>query len=91
MSQIIDILNGHLKELVGNNEELSQSRLEICKQCPLLTNNELLGLICSSSKYLNPKTMEVSTTPRKDFIRGCNCRMKAKSRLPNSHCIAGLW
>lgn len=35
MSQITDILQGHLNELAGANEEMSETRLRICRECPL--------------------------------------------------------
>lgn len=31
----IDILDGHIKELFGANENLSNKRLRICMKCPL--------------------------------------------------------
>ena len=54
MSNAIDILQGHINEVLNREEDLSQSRLEICKECPGLKNSVAFGPICDSSKYMSP-------------------------------------
>ena len=54
MSNAIDILQGHINEILNREEDLSQSRLEICKKCPGLKNSVAFGPICDSSKYMSP-------------------------------------
>lgn len=68
--------------------DLYESRMEICKKCPLFKETELYGPVCNGSKYLNKydKT-SVSNFPRKDYIRGCGCKLKFKCKNPKVHCI----
>ena len=33
---ITNIVNGHLNELLGNNEEIAKARIRICKKCPIM-------------------------------------------------------
>jgi len=87
--QILDIINGHKNELLHINDELSESRMKICRKCPIFKN--ILGGICNSKLWLNPETNEVSGKPKDGFVRGCNCRMVAKTRVPTAVCVAGKW
>ena len=32
---LIDIISGHVNEAINKNEDLSEKRLAICKECPL--------------------------------------------------------
>ena len=43
---ILDITNGHIKELFNLNKELSDSRMKICYICPLFLNK--FGGICNN-------------------------------------------
>ena len=52
MSNAIDILQGHLNEVLKREEDLAQSRLEICKACSLFKESIAFGPICDSSKYI---------------------------------------
>lgn len=54
MSNALDILQGHINEVLNREEDLSQSRLEICKQCPGFKNSVAFGPICDSTKYMSP-------------------------------------
>ena len=54
MSNAIDILQGHINEVLNREEDLSQSRLEICKECPGLKNSVAFGPMCDSTKYMSP-------------------------------------
>ena len=42
-----------------------EERLKICKVCPLNNNG-----ICSQKLFYNPKTNDVSTTAKKDYVNG---------------------
>ncbi len=86
---MLDIINGHTKELFNLNQELSRSRLEICYKCPIYSSR--LGGICNSKLWLNPNTGDVSSKAKDGYIRGCNCRLSAKTRLPDAKCVAGKW
>jgi hypothetical protein len=45
------IVEGHVNELLGREQELSQSRLKICKKCSLYS--DVLGGLCDSKKCWN--------------------------------------
>jgi hypothetical protein len=88
---MIDIIEGHLKELFNKEEELSEKRLKICKVCPLYKNDSLLGEICNSKLYFNPEINKISNYPRQGYYNGCGCRIQAKSRLINAKCPLNKW
>ena len=67
---MIDIIDGHLKELFNKEEDLSKQRVNICKSCPLYKIDSILGEICNSKLYLNLETNQVSTYPRKGYYNG---------------------
>nr|DAQ91052.1 MAG TPA: hypothetical protein [Bacteriophage sp.] len=48
--------------MLNINNELSESRMKICRKCPIFKN--VLGGICNSKLWLNPETNEVSTEPK---------------------------
>ena len=87
--QILDIINGHANELLNINNELSESRMKICKKCPIF--KDVLGGICNSKLWLNPDTNEVSTEPKQGFFRGCGCILKKKVSVSYANCVAGKW
>lgn len=89
MVNIKDIIDGHVKEFCQINDEISKNRMKICYKCPLYSKS--LGGLCNSNLWLDPKTNDVSTEPKKGYIRGCSCRLQAKTRLPNAICVAGKW
>ena len=83
-----NIIEGHIRELIKSNEELSQERLIICKNCSII---KLKNLICNNNLYVNPYTNEFSSLPKKGYYKGCGCRLKAKTTLVNERCPAGKW
>lgn len=85
-----DIIKGHFKEMLNDEQALSDSRLAICKQCPLLKETAI-GLICNSALFLNVETGEVREDEHEGFHRGCGCRLNAKSRLPDAKCPLDKW
>lgn len=42
-----DIVNGHLKELLKQNNELYEERIDICKQCEQYYIDKILGARCN--------------------------------------------
>lgn len=86
---VVDIVTGHTKELLNLGEDLSKNRLKICYSCPLYSNK--LGGICNSKLWLNVNTGDVSTTAKPGYVRGCSCRLNAKTRLANATCPASKW
>lgn len=89
MSRIADILKGHTRELFDINPELAEKRMKICFSCPLYLPD--LGGICNPKLWINPETDQVSDKPMFGWIKGCSCRLNAKTRNPNNHCGAGKW
>lgn len=86
---VIDIVDGNIKGLLGINEELSKSRTKICYSCPLFSNK--LGGSCNSKLWLNPTTGDISLNKKDNYFRGCGCIINAKTRLINAKCPAGKW
>lgn len=84
-----DIIEGHANELLGLNENISEKRLQICKQCPIYCQR--WGGTCNDRLWINPETNEVSVNPKDGYVRGCGCRLPAKTTLPYATCIAGKW
>lgn len=63
-------------------------RLEICGRCPIFDREMTL---CRPDIWMNPDTLEVSTTDRPGYKRGCGCIVKRKVYNPNAKCPLGLW
>ena len=91
MGQIIDIINGHVNEALGKNEDIKDKRMEICKKCPLYKETPM-GPICNPRLYISETDkITVIDRPRVGYKRGCGCRLNAKTRLQNSKCIINKW
>lgn len=89
MSQLGDIIEGHLNEVLKNNETLSESRLKICSVCPI-GKQTAMGIMCDSNKWMN-RYGEIAKEATPGYVRGCGCRMSAKSTLEHAKCVAGKW
>ena len=88
---LLDIISGHTNEALGKNEELSETRLAICKECPLFKETAM-GMICNPRLYINEENKtDYSVRPKIGYRKGCGCRLQAKTRLPHSRCIVGKW
>lgn len=46
MDNVKDILDGHIKELLKQNEEMYESRILICKGCEYYEIDKILGARC---------------------------------------------
>lgn len=89
MSSISNIIAGHINELTGTNNNLAESRLNICHECPLFKN--VFGGICNPKLWLNPYTGELSLSEKEGFKNGCGCRLQAKTTLEDEECPVGKW
>lgn len=89
LMELTNIIKGHWNEVIGNNRDLSESRLIICYSCPLYSPR--LGGVCNNKLWLNPNTGDVSTEPKDGYRRGCGCRLLPKTTLPNAVCPLGKW
>ena len=83
------IVSGHINEMLGLNKDISEARIKICKKCPIYSPT--LGGICNSKLYLNPENGDVSTTKKDNYIKGCGCRINAKTTISTEHCPVNKW
>lgn len=88
--EVTNIIKGHVNELMGNNQELSEERFKICRNCKLY-HKAIYGEICNDDLYLNPITNDVSKYPLDEYFQGCGCRLKAKTTLESATCPANKW
>ena len=68
--------------------EYVTERTIICRTCPIC---ETVTEMCNAGLYLNPKTNDVSTYPKKGYIKGCGCHLKWKIANKKSKCPVGKW
>ena len=90
MINVGDIIKGHTNELLGLNKDISKARLEICKKCPLYKET-LAGAICNNKLWLNPETGDISKVEKDNYLRGCGCRLAAKTTISYMVCPVGKW
>ena len=64
--------------------------MAICNNCPLLIN-KWYGKVCNRDLWYNPKTKALSSEEQEDYIRGCGCRLEAKTRDLDSECPMNKW
>ena len=83
------IVTGHLNEVLNLKQDISKKRLEICKTCPLFTPK--LGGTCNRRLWYNAQTGDVSTVKLDGYVRGCGCRLRAKTTMSRESCPAGKW
>lgn len=90
LQQFKDIINGHVKEVLNDEEALLKRRLKKCKSCPLFTDK--LGGMCDRDKYYDfQKNKQCKPEDSENCIHGCGCRLQAKGRLPYANCVANKW
>lgn len=87
--EIGNIVKGHANELLGLNKNIAEERMKICKECPIYSSK--YGGLCNNKLYFDPETDEVSTTNLIGYVKGCGCRLKAKTTLKHEHCPANKW
>lgn len=91
MGQISDIINGHVNEALGKNEDIKEKRMKICKECPLYKETPM-GPVCNSRLYISESDKTtVSDRPKIGYRRGCGCILARKTKLPNARCIVLKW
>lgn len=87
--QIGDIAEGHFKEITNKENELYESRIKICKECPIYSEGSF-GPYCDSKKCVDKDTHDFAYAGS-NSICGCGCRLKAKLRLEKAHCVLEKW
>lgn len=83
------VVQGHINEVLGLNKDIKNIRLNICKKCPLYTPR--FGGMCNNKLWYNVNSGDVSITYKDGYIRGCGCRLQAKTTLVDEKCPAGKW
>lgn len=48
--ELDQIISGHIKELLNQEQDLYNERIKICRECKLLTKDKILGEICDKYK-----------------------------------------
>jgi hypothetical protein len=87
--EVSNIITGHFNELFGLNKNISDERLKICKRCPLYSSK--FGGLCNNKLYIDPNTGKISIEKRDGYVRGCGCRLQAKTTILHEKCVAGKW
>lgn len=86
---IKDIIEGHINEALNKNKEMSDRRMTICKACPLFKETTV-GPICNPALWINAEG-KTSDHELDGYVKGCRCRLNAKTKTMNSHCVIGKW
>ena len=86
--QVVDIAEGWTNYALGKERELSESRMKICKQCPLYNKEKDT---CDSKRCWDTKNEKLVDYPGKSIICGCGCYMKKKSSLKRAKCVLNKW
>ena len=86
---MFNIIKGHINEVLKKEQDLYLYRIEICKECPLYKETPV-GPICNPKLYIN-KEGKTSAYKKDGYVRGCSCRLSAKTRLIHGKCIIGKW
>ena len=89
MSTVRNIIEGYTNLALNKNEDMSSTRMNICRACPLFKN--VAGGICNSKLWLNPITGDVRTEKKDGYYKGCGCVLKSKTRASLAHCPAKKW
>lgn len=88
---VSQIIEGTVKNILNQDENLYLERIAVCRQCKLLTKDKIFGDTCNPSLYLNPITNETSLTPKVGFESGCGCILRSKCRVREAHCPLKKW
>lgn len=68
------IIDGHAKEALGLNQDISEVRIKICRECPLYKQT-IAGPVCNNKLWLDPITGDVSDKSKPGYKNGCSCRL----------------
>ena len=88
VQQVKEIAQGYTNWALGKEEELSQERMKICKECPLYNVSKDK---CDGSRGINTKTGEIVKYPGKDVVMGCGCYLNKKTRVMSAKCVLNKW
>lgn len=85
------IIEGTINNILNKEEDLFNKRIQICRRCVLHKTDKLFGEICNPGLYVNPKTNQLSKTPKVGFIGGCSCVLRSKTRVIDAQCPLSKW
>lgn len=88
ISQIVD---GTLKNIFNQEQDLYNGRIVICRGCKLRKIDTIFGEVCNPSLYLNTITDETSNESKPGFMNGCGCILGSKVRVRELECPLGKW
>lgn len=88
VEQAKQIAEGWTNYALGREQELSESRMKICKECPLYNSEKDT---CDSKKCWDTEEDKLVDYPGKTVICGCGCYCKKKSRVPSAKCVLDRW
>lgn len=91
MLNIPQVINGTIKNVLNQNDDLYQERIKVCKECKLIKTDKIFGEVCNPSLYINPETNEASKTPKLGFLNGCGCILRSKCRVVEAKCPLNRW
>lgn len=80
---------GIVKGPLGLHKDIGAKRMKICRTCPLF--KPAYGGTCNSNLYMNPETLETSSTALPGYLHGCGCILSKKVNLPYATCPAHRW
>ena len=86
-------------------EKMAKERLAICQKCKAKVSHPIIGLKCSPKQmipHVDPFSIElIEHLKALEYkyqiingvvrVKGCGCRLEAKTRLKNEECPAGKW
>lgn len=88
VDQVKQIAEGWTNYALGREKELSESRMKICRECPLYNTDKDT---CDSKRCWDKANEKLVNYPGKDIICGCSCYMTKKTASPSAHCVLGKW
>jgi len=86
-----DIISGTINNVLNRKVSLYWERIQICRQCKLITKNPIFGEICNDKLWLNPETDEISNYKKDGYRNGCSCILSSKTRVEEAKCPLGKW
>lgn len=89
MVNVGHVIEGAANAVLKKNSDISEERMEICKNCPLYTTR--MGGMCNSKLWLDPQTGDISLYERPGYYKGCGCKLDFKTRVRSEECPAGKW
>lgn len=80
LKQVGSIFTSYKYKMLGENKDIADERIKVCKGCPLFT----------AQGYCNPKMKIQHETTKKD-VGGCGCYLPVKVTNPIEQCPAEKW